>query len=57
MGLIREAIDLGRIAHADNKEQIYSQLQKEANRRIEYERRQDQAIDQIWEGLKNFFKA
>ena len=57
MGLIREAIDLGRIAHADNKEQICSQLRKEANRRIEYERRQDQAIDQIWEGLKNFFKA
>ena len=59
MGLIREAITAGRWmnAHNNNDQVAIEGLKQEALRRIEYERRQDEAIDQIWEGIKNFFKA
>lgn len=59
MGLIREAITAGRWMNACNNDdqEAIEGLKQEALRRIEYERRQDEAIDQIWEGIKNFFKA
>ena len=59
MGLIREAITAGRWMNAYNNDdqEAIEGLKQEALRRIEYERRQDEAIDQIWEGIKNFFMA
>ncbi len=59
MGILRETIQAGRWMHASNNDdqEALEGLRQEALRRIEYERRQDEAIDQIWEGIKNFFKA
>ena len=57
MGLIRDAIDIGRFIAADDKELIAKQLGDEMLERIKYEQRVDAAFDQIFDGIKNLFTA